>query len=212
MKRDSANNTMYTQFCIGVELGDDTLVRDLILRGANTMVSYGVDGVITTPMHSALSKGDLPMTLALLSSRSTRVRLADLDAAPRVKRDLVTSVLVNRISNALEDGARETLLQRSITGGGGGTRNRTAKLSLSDCVIAHLRTTQQSSEDSDEPQSLPRASSTDRPRCPPADLLVNSDEEAEEQEEEQEYDDGEVDVETGGSIASSADDSSVGAE
>lgn len=139
----AASSELYTQFCIGVELGDDVLVRDLVQRGADPTVSYGVDGVVTTPIQSALAKGDLAMTLALLSSRAVRVRLSDIDSAPKVKRDLVTPILARRLSEALESDARQTLLQRvdlasqtigkSVAGtrGGRGGGSRTAnKLSV----------------------------------------------------------------------------------
>jgi hypothetical protein len=164
---------LYTQFCIGVELGDDNLVKDLVARGANTMVSYGVDGVITTPMHSALKRGDVPMVVALLTSRSTRVRLADLDEAPRVKRELMTPVVTQRIANALEDGAREMLLDREITVVKG--KRKPVKVSIPESVIEHLK-----SDPNESSEDEVRASPTDKPRCPPPELLDDtSDEEIE---------------------------------
>lgn len=180
-------DALYTQFCIGVELGDDSLVRELIQHGANTMVSYGVDGVITTPMHSALSKGDVPMALALLTSKSTKVKLADLDAAPKIKRELATPILIQRLSMALEDGGREMLLQRP---GLESSTRRPAKVALSDCLIEHFRATPptDSDESPESPReaSLVRASSTDRPHCPPDDPALSQPEESEEDESEEE--------------------------
>lgn len=162
---------LYTQFCIGVELGDDSLVRNLIQRGADTMVSYGVDGVITTPMHSALSKGDIPMTLALLTSRATRVKLADLDAAPKVKRELVTPVLIQRLSTSLEEGAREMLLERPSANP---QSRRPVKISLTESLADHFR--------SDDLHASP----TDKPRCPPPPPESENSEVEEEETEETE--------------------------
>lgn len=192
-------DALYTQFCIGVELGDDSLVRDLVHRGADTMVSYGVDGVITTPMHSALSKGDIPMALALLSSRNTKVKLADLDAAPKVKKELITPVLLQRLSMALEDGGREMLLQRSPI------KTRGGKVLLAQCLTDHFRSASPvESEESSETEV--HASPTDRPRCPPGDPALsprpeseNEDEEHEEMEESEEEK-----ASTAGSMVSSA--------
>lgn len=205
----SVKSALYTQFCIGVELGDDTLVRDLVVRGADTMVSYGVDGVVTTPIHSALSKGDVPMTLALLTSRSTKVRLADLDAAPRIKRELITPMLVQRLSIALEDGAKDLLIERNIPA----TSRSRVKLSLSDSVAEHLR-----SNNLDISPPL-RASATDRPRCPPKELLEQIDTEPTPPsgDEEDEEDDDEMDSDAeeeneSESMASSAGESSVDEE
>lgn len=209
----SAKSALYTQFCIGVELGDDALVRDLVVRGADTMVSYGVDGVITTPIHSALSKGDVPMTLALLTSRSTRVRLADLDSAPRIKKELMTPLLVQRLSIALEDGAKDLLLRRTAPTS---SRSR-AKLSLSESVADHLRSRAGLSEDSDTSSTL-RASPTDKPRCPPKELIEQIDAEpvemsGDEEEDEEDDLDSEADEEAEvGSMVSSAGESSVDAD
>lgn len=199
-------DALYTQFCIGVELGDDSLVRELVLRGADTMVSYGVDGVITTPMHSALSKGDLSMTLALLSSKSTKVRLADLDTAPKVKRELITPVLVQRLSTALEDGAREMLLQRPAVKT---TARRPAKVALTEYLADHLRNASVSdSEDSPpSPPSLLQASPNDRERCPPKELLISEPEETDDEETEEQSSEDEK-PSTTGSIGSSAGESS----
>lgn len=152
MKRNGPQE-LYTQFCIGVELGDDTLVRDLVQQGANTMVSYGVDGKITTPIQSAFKKGDVPMILALLSSPATKVRLTDLDSATKLRRIAVTPILVQRVSNALESPDRETLRNREPIF----EPKRVMKISLSEAVAEHLRN-----------ESLPHASPTDRPRCPPS--------------------------------------------
>ncbi len=145
----------YTQFCIGVELGDDALVRDLIMRGANTMVSYGVDGVATTPMHSALVKGNVSMVSALLTSKSTRVKLADLQAAAPVKKTLVTPQLTRRLADALEEGAKQQLLAVGSLSSG---RVPRGKVALTDTVVDHLRT--------NEGQQY--ASASDKPRCPPS--------------------------------------------
>lgn len=238
----ATNSALYTQFCIGVELGDDALVRDLMVRGADPTVSYGVDGVITTPMRSALSKGDVPMALALLSSRATRVRLADLDGAARVKRELVTPLLVRRISDALEDGAQNTLYQRSSAQmPTRGRRNITSKLSLADAVAQHVKETRAHSiaattddieettteeEDNDTTDTevdtvpppiistLPHASASDRPRCPPQELLDNSAAapDVEESEEEDDIQDLEEDEEEDEESEVSSDTSTVGDE
>lgn len=217
------HHAIYTQFCIGVELGDETLVRELVMRGADTMVSYGVDGVITTPMRTALKKGDMPMVLALLTSRSTKVKLADLDAAPKIKRELVTPMLMDRLTRSLEDGAKETLIKRPS----GGARRGGIKVSLSDSLSEHVRKLQEAdasahkeAEEADSDSvsttsvssssSLLKASPTDRPRCPPKQLEDQSDEEEDEEDvlSSAPPSDEEEEAPAGSSIASSAGDSS----
>lgn len=149
MSRQNAN--LYTQFCIGVELGDDTLVRDLVQQGADTMITYSVDGKMTTPMRSALCKGDLSMIIALLNSRKTRVSLADLDKAPRVKKELVTPLLIRRLSGALEDGAADTLLQRcAILTSNPNRRMKQKTTPLSDILAEYLKTREMSSNYDEE--------------------------------------------------------------
>lgn len=202
-KAAAANEQLYTQFCIGVELGDDTLVRDLIMKGANTMVSYGVDGVIHTPMQSALSKGDIPMVMALLTSRATKIRLADVDSAPKVKRDIMTLLVTRKMSEALEDGAREMLLQRPPPPQTRSTARQSVKVAPSESIAVYV-TAQQSLQ--------PHASPTDRPRCPPGDPALspttssNSDAESaggQTEDEDEEEDDGSPGSSPGGSVVSS---------
>lgn len=77
-----------------------------MVRGADPTVSYAVDGVVTTPMKSALSRGDVNMALTLLNSRAVRVHAADLESAPLIRQDLITPQLVKRLSIALVDDGR----------------------------------------------------------------------------------------------------------
>lgn len=199
----SQQRALYTKFCIGVELGDDSLVRDMVTRGqADTMVSYGVDGNITTPMQSALKKGNIPMALALLTSRSTRVRLADIDSAPKIKKDLITPVLLSKVGNALEPGARELLFQREPQPA---VSSRVVKVSLSSTLGEYLR-----KEDPKEHQQY--ASPTDRPRCPPGDASLSSSSSDDEEGALTPTDSGDEEDVQMSSIASSAGDSSGGDE
>lgn len=197
--RSGRQNALYEQFCIGVELGDDILVRDLLQRGADTMVSYSVDGKLTTPMQSALSKGDMSMTLALLNSPATRVRLADLDLAARVKKEQIHPLLVRRLSVALEEGAAGVLVQRPPA-----PRTRAQKIALADTVADYLR-----AEKEDRPSSLPHASPTDKPRCPPPGMLSDNQDvldESSDEDEESEEDKSSPDDQSSSSSAEEDDD------
>ena len=128
------------------------------------------------------------MALALLSSRSTKVNLADLDAAPRLKKEAVTPLLLRRIGESLQDGAKDMLLERPVE-----KTQRGTKVSLPECVVQHLR-------------EIPMASPTDKVRCfPPEPAAVSSDEEEESSTSESESLDKAEEV---SSLASSAEDRS----
>ena len=97
------------------------------------------------------------MTLALLTSRAVRVKLADIDSAPKVKRELITPILLRRLGEALEPSACDALIQRAVNnprpaamtelGNRAGKKGRTAvkapkatvKASLSDVMAWNLR-------------------------------------------------------------------------
>jgi hypothetical protein len=109
--RRGRQEELQKQFCISVELGDHALVRDLIQRGVNTGMRYSVDGKTLTPIQSALSRGDVSMSLELLNSRSTKLNYEDLLNAPPLKRREVTPFFVEKLCQHLDPVTRSRIQQ-----------------------------------------------------------------------------------------------------
>lgn len=177
------------QFCIGVELGDDTLVRDLVQRGAaNTMLPYKVDGKLTTPMQSALTKGDLVMTMTLLNSRETKTNLAEINMAPPILRSQVTPLLMKRMTDAMDqESIQRLLLTEAEDHQRGGQRRSSAATTrrggenmvhLSESLAEYLRKT---------PSSLPAYNKeTMKDRCPSQEAATTTSRKGEEVEDDDE--------------------------
>lgn len=172
----------YTQFCIGVERGDVPLVRGLVQRGANPMVTYSVDGQMTTPIQSSLRRGDLAMTQALLASKTARVQLSDIQLAPRVDSSLVTPTLIQRLCECLDGPALDHFKARVVkrTAPSRGSRSKPQHVDISDAITQRIKASKKDPDpvveynDDEESEDDDDEESED-----------NDDEESEENEEEE---------------------------
>ncbi len=138
----------YTQFFTAVEIGDCDEVSYHIGRGLDPMKNYRMDGKLTCPIKSALSKGDVKMTHILLNSN--KVRLTVSDVLQTSKNMPVDSSLINKLASVTEitsNNQEEEFKKMKATNG----KNRNANYNLAEKVISRkLALAQTEDDDADE--------------------------------------------------------------
>lgn len=102
---------LYAQFCMGVETSDVPTVKRLVTAGVDPRVPYSVDNVITTPLRSAIKRGDAPVLLTLLESRHPiRLHPADFHDSRGFTASSVNLAFVQHLSAAIDPSERPNVV------------------------------------------------------------------------------------------------------
>lgn len=160
-----------------VELGDAAAVRRLMNKGADPGAPYKMDGVMTTPIRSALSRGDFITAKVLLCSSAVKPTVEDLRSAPIVEQGAISPELARQLAIAIGAEERTILLELRTRGVlrvvGVARQGKNQTVALESVVAEQLRPSKPQPQPQWEQSSSEGSSETGdnapetRPRCPP---------------------------------------------
>lgn len=113
-RNETTLSSLYTKFCISVELGEHEMVKTYLRHGIDPSVTYSLDGVLTTPIHTTLKRGDIGMSQVILDHPAVQVEYKNLQNAPRFSKSKLDRRFIEKLAHKMNKNEQTLLIQAEL--------------------------------------------------------------------------------------------------